>query len=368
MATSAEPLSAAAHGTPPPPRPPAGTAIARPPRASSASWPLVDRVGYLLCWATGIGLCLATAGIVGYMLVQGVSYLRPSLLVTSPAAELHQDRSGGFLDPLLGTFIVTAIGIAIAAPVGVGIAAWLSEYGRPRQLARAVESAIEVIAGTPSVVLAIFGLLLFSRSFFGFLSESASDGAVTGRSFLTAGAMMSLLALPLIVGATREGLAQVPDRMREASLALGKTRARTLRSVLLPTVRPNVAEGVVLGMGRIIGDTAIILVLLGGTLRLEPTGNAPVLGTLRGLGSTLTSYVYENSPAGDGNSHQKAYAAAFVLMVIVLGLNFLVTRVTRGGGGGGVDRTGGSWWRIAGERGLIRRPSPAREAEMGPVS
>lgn len=366
MATRAEPLSAPTRATPPPPAPPAGTAIARPPRPSSASWPLTDRAGYLLCWATGIGLCVVTAGIVLYMLVQGVSYLRPSLLVTSPAPELHQDHSGGFFDPLVGTFIVTAIGIAIAAPVGVGIAAWLSEYGRPRGLARAVESAIEVIAGAPSVVLAIFGLLLFSRGFFGFLSQSAADGAVTGRSFLTAGAMMSLLALPLIVGATREGLAQVPDRMREASLALGKTRSRTLRSVLLPTVRPNIAEGVVLGMGRIIGDTAIIIVLLAGTLRLEPTGNTPVLSTLRGVGSTLTSYIYENSPAGDGNSHQKAYAAAFVLMVIVLALNFLVTRITRGAGDG-VDRTGGSWWRIAGERGLIRRPGPAREPELEPA-
>ena len=74
----------------------------------------------------------------------------------------------------------TAIGIAIAAPIGVALAAWLSEYGRPRGLARAVESAIEMIAGVPSVVLAIFGLLVFSQSFLGFLSQSAAGGAVTG--------------------------------------------------------------------------------------------------------------------------------------------------------------------------------------------
>ena len=75
-----------------------------------------------------------------------------------------------------------------------------------------------MIAGMPSVVLAIFGLLVFSQSFLGFLSQNAADGAVTGQSFLAAGAMMALLALPLIVGATREALAQIPDRMREASL------------------------------------------------------------------------------------------------------------------------------------------------------
>ncbi len=81
-------------------------------------------------------------------------------------------------------------------------------------------------------------------------------------------------------------------------------------------------------MGRIIGDTAIITILLGATLKNEPVGSVPILGTLRGTGSTLTSYVYDNSPAGEGNAPQKAYAAAFVLLMIVLALNALVTRLT----------------------------------------
>jgi phosphate transport system permease protein len=342
------------------PAPPAGMPIARPPRPSTADWPLIDRVGYWLCWTSGVGLCLIALGIVLYMLIAGISYLRPSLFVTSPAPSLQQSQSGGFLDPLEGTFIIAAVGIAIAAPIGVALAAWLSEYGRPARLARAVESAIEIIAGTPSVVLAIFGLLIFSQSFLGFLSQTASDGAVTGTSFLTAGAMMALLALPLIVGAAREGLAQVPDRTREASYALGRTRATTIRRVLLPSIRPSIAEGVVLGMGRIIGDTAIVIVLLAATLKTEAEGSVPVFGLLRGTGSTLSNYVYYNSPAGEGNAHEKAYAAAFVLMMIVLALNFAVTRITRGRDE--VDRTGGSWWRIAGERGLIRHLRPARQA------
>jgi phosphate transport system permease protein len=88
----------------------------------------------------------------------------------------------------------------------------------------------------------------------------------------------------------------------------------------------------VLGMGRIIGDTAIVTVLLGvGTQRNEAVGGVPILGSLRGTGSTLTSYVYANSPAGEGNSHEKAYAAAFVLMVVVLLLNALVSRLTGDG-------------------------------------
>jgi phosphate transport system permease protein len=157
---------------------------------------------------------------------------------------------------------------------------------------------------------------------------------------------MSILALPLVVASTREALAQLPDRLREASYALGKTRATTIRRVLLPAIRPSIASGVVLGMGRIIGDTAIITILLGVTLKNEPVGSTPVFGTLRGTGSTLTSYVYTNSPAGEGNAHQKAYAAAFVLLMIVLALNALVTRLTGGSELAGDRRRG----RLAGIR------------------
>jgi phosphate transport system permease protein len=324
------------------PRSPAPAAITRPPRQTTASWPLLDRLAYGLCWATGIGLCVLAGAIVLYMLAKGISHLQPRLFVESPAPSLHQSQSGGFLDPILGTFIITAIGVLIAAPAGVGIATWLTEYARPGWLARAVESGIETLAGIPSIVLALFGLLVFARGFFGFLSASASNGSVSGRSFLAAGIVMSVLALPLVVGATREALAQLPGRLREASFALGKTRATTIRAVLLPAIRPGMASGVVLGMGRIIGDTAIIVIVLGATLKNEGAGGAPLLSTLRGTGSTLTSYVYNNSPAGEGNAPQKAYAAAFVLLMIVLALNALVTRLSRGVALTGTGRTAGS--------------------------
>ena len=186
-----------------------------------------------------------------------------------------------------------------------------------------------MLAGVPSVVLAIFGLVVLSQGFLGFLSEGAAHGSL-GESFFNAGIVMSLIALPLVVGSTRQGLLQLPDRLREASYALGKTRVTTIRSVLLPAIRPNMASGIVLGMGRIIGDTAIITIVLGATLRNEPVNNLPLVGLLRGTGSSLTSYVYYNSPAGEGNSHEKAYAAAFVLLMIVLILNALVTRLTNG--------------------------------------
>jgi phosphate transport system permease protein len=139
---------------------------------------------------------------------------------------------------------------------------------------------------------------------------------------------MAVLALPLVVASTREALTRLPDRLREASYALGRTRATTVRRVLLPAIRPDIATGAVLGLGRIIGDTAIITVLLGTYLDFEKVGNLPLIGTLRGTGSTLTSYVFNNSPAGEGNAPQKAYAAAFLLLILVLILNGIVTWLT----------------------------------------
>ncbi len=305
--------------------------VARAPRQSPSSWPLADRLAYYLCWFVGIGLCLIALAIVLYMFVKGVSYLHLGMLFESPAPSQVQSQSGGILDPIEGTLIVGVLGTAIAAPVGVGIAAWLTEYGRPYWLARTVESSIEIMSGAPSVVLALFGLLIFAQSFLGFLSQTAANGSVYGRSFFAASAVMAVLAIPMVVGSTKEGLIQLPDRLREASYALGRTRITTIRRVLLPAVKPNIATGTVLGMGRIIGDTAIIRILLGVSLTTQAVGRVPVLGVLRGTGSTLTTYVYENSPAGEGTAPQKAYAAAFLLLLMILALNAAVTWIANRG-------------------------------------
>jgi phosphate transport system permease protein len=301
------------------------------PGREEAPWSPLDRVGVAASWAAGITLCLIAGAIVVYMAVRGVQYLKLNELVTHPLPSLDQSTSGGFSDPIIGTFLLTVIGILIALPLGVAIAVWLTEYGRPSWLARAVESGIEVVAGTPSIVLAIFGLLLFQKSIFGFLSFTGEGNAVFGRSFFTAGIMMSLIALPLVVGSTREALNSIPSDVREASYALGKDRASTIRRVLLPGARRGIATGATLGMGRIAGDTAIVVILLGASLQLQGVGSTPGLSTLKGTGGTLTSYLYNNSPAGEGNAPEKAYAAAFVLLLIVILLNFIVDLIARRG-------------------------------------
>jgi phosphate transport system permease protein len=298
-------------------------------RSSVRSWRRGDQAVFALAWIAGLGLCLVATAIVVFLAVEGVRYLDPTLLVTSPSASVDQAHSGGFLDPLIGTLTMAMLGTLIATPVAVFSAVWVVEYGRPRWLAGVVETSIEMIAGTPDIVIAIFGLAFFQLGILAPFSFRAGGGGVYGRSFLAAGIMMSLLALPLTYTATRNGLRAVPRHLREASYALGKTRISTIRRVLLPSLRGDIATGATLGLGRIIGSTAIVVLLLGATLQNSPENGVPLLGFLRGTGSTLTSYIFYNSPAGEGNAPQKAYAAAFVLLLIVLGLNWAVGRVSR---------------------------------------
>jgi phosphate transport system permease protein len=294
-------------------------------------WSTLDRAGVAAAWFCGLLLIAISASIVIYMLVRGLQYLSISALFQHPVSlstTSITSTGGGYLDPIEGTLILTALGTLIALPIGVATAVWLSEYGRPAWLARAVESGVEIVAGTPTIVLALFGYLIFGYGIFGFLSVTAAGGAVFGRSFFVAGIVMSLIALPLIVGATREAIQSIPAHVREASYSLGKDKISTIRRVLLPASRKGIATGTTLGMGRIAGDTAIVVLLLGAT-PLEGVGNTPIISTLRGTGSTLTSYVYNNSPAGEGNAPQKAYAAAFVLLVIVILMNFFVDLISR---------------------------------------
>jgi phosphate transport system permease protein len=307
-----------------PPEPPPTGAV-----EGSATWSLLDRLGLAVCWLLGLLFCAIAAAIVIYLLIQGIQYLRPSQLVTPAATGFTEGESGGFSDAFFGTVILGVMALGLALPAGVAIAVWLVEYGRPKALARVTEMTIEAIAGIPSVVFALFGTVIFSSVALGFLSRT-NEGVVFGRSFFAASSMLALEALPLIVASTREGLNAIPRHVREASYGVGKTKAATTRRILLPTCRPQIATGAMLGLGRIIGDTAIIVVLLGATQNFSPVEGVPFpLDYLRGAGTSLTNFVYEASPTGNLNQPQKAYAAAFVLLLIVLLLNAATDLVHR---------------------------------------
>jgi len=177
----------------------------------------------------------------------------------------------------------------------------------------------------PYPALAPLGIGVVFCSGLGLLNRALqrATGAATPwrQSFFAAAALLSLVGLPLVVASTREGLQAIPSHVREASYAVGKTKIATTRRVLLPAARPSMMTGTMLGLGRVISDTAIVLLLLGGTLTFQAANSTPLLGLLRGTADTLTGYIYYNAPTGDGNQPSKAYAAAFVLMLFVLALN-----------------------------------------------
>ena len=298
-----------ADGSPAPRRSAAG---------SSSTWSWIDRLGLAFAWFLGLLFCAITAAIVIFLAVQGIRYLRPYMLWTNPKVSDTQAGSGGFLDPMLGTFMVAAIAIAIAGPVGIGVAVWLSEYAGRRGWPAPSSRRSRCSRALRRSRWRCSACCCSSHTSLGFLSTT-SGGVVFGKSFFAAGAILSLVALPYVVSSVREGLQAIPNHVREASYAVGKTKIATIRRVLLPAARPSVITGYMLGIGHVIGDTAIIVLLLGDTQTFQGVGHVPMLGMLRGTGSTLTSYVFDNAPTGDLNQPNKAYAAAFVLLLIVLG-------------------------------------------------
>jgi phosphate transport system permease protein len=303
---------------------------------------LLDRAGVGLAWACGLALIVGVGGVIGWLAWEGTGRLSISFLTTDPRAGSELvGVAGGIRGPIVGTLIVTAIGTGIAFPLGIATAVFLAEYGRPVRLARAVETAIDLLFGIPAVVFALFALAVFTAPWLSPLSaEVSSSGQAYGRSFLVAGIMMSLLALPLITRATQESIASVPGDLREASYALGKGKLATIRRVVIPGARSGIVTGAILGAGRVAADTAIAFLVLGGVIALADRWYEPShwSQTLHGSGQTLTSYIYFASPAGEGNNQSAALGAAFVLIVLMLFVNAGIAFASRRGRGRADER------------------------------
>jgi phosphate transport system permease protein len=296
---------------------------------------LTDRLAVGLAWLSGLVLIGVVAGLLAWLGVNGLRNVDLDFVFSNPSpGSLEQGVAGGVFSPLVGTLVVIVLGVAVALPLGLGTAIFLVEYRRPLWLARVADTAIDLIFGVPSVVFALFGLAIFQNGFFSFLSgEVESSGKATAASFLCASLMMSLIALPPIVRGSQAAIAGVSTMQREAAYSLGKGRLATIRRVVLPAARPGVVTGAILGIGRIAGDTAIVWLLLGGSVLAPPEPGwwrpDQWLDTLRSDGSTLTTYVFYTSPVGEGNADSFAYGGAFVLMVLMLAVNFAVSRFAR---------------------------------------
>jgi len=258
----------------------------------------------------------------------GIDVISWDFLTKEPNPSAVNADSGGILTPMIGTFLLTIIGIVIALPLSLASAVYLCYYSKDGALKNMITTAIDILSGVPTIVIALFAVTIFTQPWLSFLStpiETAGGVQAYGKSFLVAGITMAVMILPFVTKSIEQSLKTVPDEYLEGSLSLGATKWRTISRVALLSARPGIITGAILGMGRIIGDTAIVWLALGGTLRM--TGLQPWwqpqnwLSTLQNTGSTLTTYIFYTSPAGEGNSYEVAFGASLVLIVIILLLN-----------------------------------------------
>lgn len=292
--------------------------------------------GPALCWASALLVMAVCFGIVAYLVIHGIKAVNLSFLLLDPQPSMDQTLSGGIKTPIVGTMLLTAIGILIAGPWAVATAIYLAEYAPDNRVIGLLRSGIDVLAGVPTIIYAIFGLAIFTLPGTGFLStyaEGVENASPLGRSFFVAGITMAIMVLPFIIKSAEEAIRAVPDSYREAALSLGATKWRSIKRVVLPAARPGIITGIILGIGRIAGDTAIVWLTLGGSMNM--TGEQPWwqpqhwLSTLKNTGSTLTTYIYFSSPAGEGNSALKAFGASVILIIFILATNFLVDFISR---------------------------------------
>lgn len=295
-----------------------------------------DSVMKTLCYFSAVITVAVCLGIILYLVVNGFSQLSPEFILTEPTPTFSEENAGGILTPIVGTILLTLIGTLLAFPWGLSSALYYTFYAKKGRLWSGLNTAIDILAGVPTIVIAIFGLAVFTNPFWGFLSSRVEGvegiSKAFGRSFLVAGITMGIMILPYVIKTCAEALKAVPPSYIEASYALGADKRQSLLRVVIPAAKNGIITSVILGMGRIIGDTAIVWLTLGGTLRmtgLQPwyaPGNWP--STLQNTGSTLTSYIFYTSPAGEGNMPSVSFGASLVLIMIIIGLDILADYIS----------------------------------------
>ena len=214
---------------------------------SAKQW---DRVVTGLLWGAGLLIIGVLAVFLGYILIKGLPVLSASF-VFGPSSDVS--AGGGVGAQLFNTFYILFISLLVAAPVAVGAGIYLAEYSARGRLADVIRLSVECLASVPSIVLGLFGMILFIN-LMGF-GISLGVGAMT----------LALMNLPIIVRVTEEALKTVPREYREASLALGATKWQTIARVVLPAALPGIVTGVTLTAGRAVGETAILIFTAGTT-------------------------------------------------------------------------------------------------------
>ena len=245
--------------------------------------------------------------IVGYILVKGIPHLSPELF-----AWAYNSSNVSMLPSIINTLLMTILSLIVCVPLGIGAAIWLTEYAsRGNKLVKLVRMTAETLSGIPSIIYGLFGSLFFVVAL------------KMGLSLLSGALTLSIMVLPTIMRTTEEALLAVPDSYREGSFGLGAGRLRTTFKVVLPSAIPGILSGVILAIGRIVGETAA-LIYTAGTVPKVPSSL---------LNSTRTLAVHMYTISTEGLYIDQSYATAVVLLVLVLAINSMSAFIAKRIGG-----------------------------------
>ncbi|MEU0087926.1 phosphate ABC transporter permease PstA [Streptomyces sp. NPDC006274] len=268
-----------------------------------------DRVATSLVWVSFVLAIVPLFSLAWVTVGEGLEVVDGYFLGHSMNGVLDAQPGGGIYHALLGTVEQVLIAAVIAAPIGLLTAVYLVEYGSGK-LAKAVTFFVDVMTGIPSIVAGLFVLATWNLML-GF-----------GPSGFAGGLALAILMMPVVVRSTEEMLKLVPNELREASLALGVPKWRTILKVVLPTAIGGITTGVMLAVARVTGETAPVLLLVFGTRLINPN-------PFEGAQSSLPLYVYEQYAVGTDASIARAWGAALVLIVFVMLLNLVARGIAR---------------------------------------
>ena len=241
--------------------------------------------------------------IVGYILIKGIPNLTPELFQLE-----YNSENVSMFPAIINTICMTVLSLLIAGPLGILAAVYLVEYAKKgNKLVSLVRVTAETLTGIPSIVYGLFGMLFFVTTLH------------WGYSMLAGAFTLAIMVLPVIMRTTEEALLSVPDTFREASFGLGAGHLRTIFVVILPSAVPGIFSGVILSIGRIVGETAALMYTAGTVAELPKSV----------MSSTRTLSVHMYSLASEGLYVDQAYATAVVLLLIVLIINWISGRIAR---------------------------------------
>jgi len=258
----------------------------------------------LILWASAVITISFLVYIIGYIIIRGIGVINISFLLDSPRMS---GAEGGIFNAIVGTLCLVAIALITAVPIGVGAAIFLIEYATDNPVTRVITFGVECLAGIPSIVIGLFGYA-FLVVYLGL-----------GFSILSGGLSLMFMILPWTVRASEEAIKTVSMELKEGSLALGATKWQTIVQIVIPGALPGITTGVILGTGKAIGETAVIMYTAGSSLLLPHSIFDPV----RALPYHLYILVSE------GISEDMAYGSAVVLLVMILIINLMAIGIQK---------------------------------------